>query len=116
MRVSRFIDDDYRRQLADLPVTKTEEGAKPVNICGVLVHAKLAKLQDVRRDLCQLPGVEIHAETEDGRLILTIEDTETGTAAESLAAAGQVSGVLSAVLVYHEFQPEDALAQEETPA
>ena len=44
------------------------------NICSALVHAKQGHLEAVKKVLEQQSGVEVHAVTDDGRIIVTIED------------------------------------------
>ncbi len=75
-----------------------------VNIAGVLVHARPSDREAVRQSLAELPGVAVHAATEDGRLIITVEDEGDTCAADTLLAVDKVHGVLSAALVYHHFE------------
>ena len=82
-----------------------------MNISGVLVHANPKKLIAVRQSLGGLDGVEIHGESEDGRLVVTIEDIGDKTAADTMLAVHRLDGVLSATLVYHNFESEDDLNQ-----
>jgi nitrate reductase NapD len=81
-----------------------------MNISGVLVHANPAKLVAVRQSLVSLEGVEIHGESDDGRLVVTIEDVGETQAADTMLAVHRLDGVLSATLVYHNFEAEDAAA------
>ncbi|MBF0268747.1 MAG: chaperone NapD [Alphaproteobacteria bacterium] len=92
MRINRFI----RKQ--------AEDGHdRDINICGVLVHAQPKNLAAVRLALQEHPGVEIHQETSDGRLIVTVEDTADSWAGETIKNLQEIPGVLSASLVYHHF-------------
>ncbi len=75
-----------------------------MNVAGVLVHATPAKLVELRRALAALPGVELHAATDDGRLVLTVEDAAV-SAGDTVLALHRLDGVLSAALVYHHFEP-----------
>jgi nitrate reductase NapD len=70
------------------------------NISGVLVRARLDDLDRVRRALTELPGVEIHGQSEDGRLIVTVEDSDARRSAETVTSFEHIDGVLSAALVY----------------
>jgi periplasmic nitrate reductase NapD len=85
--------------------------AKPIanpndfNVCGVLVHARIDNIAAVEAGLSRLPGVEIHDHNEDGNIVVTVEDTDQSQASDSLLAIHQVDGVLSASLVYHQFEP-----------
>lgn len=70
------------------------------NISGVLVHARLEKLASVREELIKRPGVEVHGQSEDGRLVVTVEDTEARRSADTVTGFQHIDGVLSAALVY----------------
>ncbi|HSV28048.1 MAG TPA: chaperone NapD [Candidatus Omnitrophota bacterium] len=76
------------------------------NVCGVLVHARPAELDHVRVGLGELPGVEIHQVTDDGRLIVTVEDAEGQWAGATISRFNDIRGVLSVALVYHHFDSD----------
>lgn len=76
-----------------------------MNICGVLIHAAPDRIADVVAALQRIPGSELHGTAERARLIVTIEDTESTSAADGLAAIHRLPGVVSAALVYHYFEP-----------
>lgn len=76
-----------------------------MNICGVLVFANPAKMDDVVSSLSALEGVEVHMSVrEDGRVVATVEDTANAPAIESLTAIHKLDGVVSASIVYHNFE------------
>lgn len=77
-----------------------------MNICGVLVHAVPGRVEGVAAALEGLPGVELHARADAGRLIVTVEDTEGASAVDGLAKIHGLPGVVSAALVYHHFEPD----------
>jgi len=73
-----------------------------MNLCSVIVHARPEKISQVETSLTQLPGVEIHGKAEDeGKLIVTVEDAEEITAADTMMGFNDIDGVISAILVYH---------------
>lgn len=76
-----------------------------MNICGVLVHALPDRVAEVAAALQHIPGGELHGYAENGRLIITIEDTATAAAVDGLAAIHALPGVVAAALVYHQFEP-----------
>lgn len=71
------------------------------HVCGVFVQARPDKLDAVAAGLASLPGVEVHQRTDDGRLVVTAEDTPETTAGEVMHRFYDVDGVISASLVYH---------------
>lgn len=72
-----------------------------MNICSVIVHAKPDKAQAVEQGLLALSGVEVHGGQAEGKLVVTVEDTEQCEAADTLAAINGVEGVINTVLIYH---------------
>jgi nitrate reductase NapD len=77
-----------------------------MNICGVLVHAMPARLDEVQNSLSALDGVEIHQVAEGGRIVVTLEDTPSSSAVDQLASIHRIQGVVAAALVYHQFEPD----------
>lgn len=70
------------------------------NICGVLVHASQQHVQQVQACLIDQSGVEVHTVTDDGRLVVTIEGDTRRQVADTLSGLHEISGVLSAAMVY----------------
>ena len=81
-----------------------------MNIAGVVIHARPEKLAGVETQLTELPGVEIHATTEDGRMVVTVED-EAPRLADTVMGLQDVDGVVSASLVYHNFEESEQAQQ-----
>ncbi|MDP6567793.1 MAG: chaperone NapD [Alphaproteobacteria bacterium] len=77
------------------------------NICGVLVHARPEQVDAVRQRVETLPGTEVHTITDDGRLVVTVEEDETTNAGDTVLALHRLEGVLNASLVYHHFEPDE---------
>lgn len=82
---------------------KTEERGKRDgdHICGLLVQARPDRLDKAVAGLSALPGVEIHHRGDDGRMVVTVEDTAEATAGDVMHKFYGVEGVVSASLVYH---------------
>jgi len=43
------------------------------NICGVVIHVTAEKQETVANALANTDGVEVHASTEQGKLVVTVE-------------------------------------------
>ncbi len=79
-----------------------------MNISGLVVHTKPEKIEAVRGALAALTGVEVHAATADGRLVVTVEgEGDTGTA-DTLFKIHGLEGVVTAALVYNYFDADPA--------
>jgi len=73
-----------------------------MNVCSVIVHARPEKVKQVESSLTALPGVEVHGGAEDqGKLIVTVEDGEDVTAADTMMTFNDIDGVISSILIYH---------------
>jgi nitrate reductase NapD len=77
-----------------------------MNISGVIVHARPERIHDVRMALERLPGVEVHAVTETGRLVVTVEEGEEQTSGRASMELHNIDGVLSAAMIYHHYEDE----------
>lgn len=77
-----------------------------MNICGCLVHVMPERTAQIRPLIEDFDGVEVHAETEDGRFVVVVEDTETQRASDTIMALHQIPGVVSLTLTYHHFEDE----------
>lgn len=70
------------------------------NICGVLLHVQLEKEQQIKSQLKLHDGLETHAITEDGRMVITIENPSRKALANSIMDLHKIDGVLSAAMIY----------------
>lgn len=75
-----------------------------LNICGCLVHVMPNKTDDVLLAIESMDGCETHAH-EDGRLVVTTEDTDDKSASDLIMDLHQIPGILTVTLSYHHFEP-----------
>ncbi len=80
--------------------------ASSMNISSIVVHAKPAELGPVRTLIERIPGVEIHAASDDGKLVVTIETGSDGETAGTFQRINALDGVMSAAMVYHQFESD----------
>lgn len=71
-----------------------------MNISGIVLRARPENAAEVRDSLAALPGVEVHAATGDGRLVLTLEDAGTASAADTFVKLHDIRGVMSVAMIY----------------
>ncbi|MEO5344161.1 MAG: chaperone NapD [Gammaproteobacteria bacterium SHHR-1] len=81
-----------------------------MNICGIMVHLHPESFEEVKQRLLQIPGVEIHGISEEGRTVVTLEEEDEERMAESMFAIQRVEGVLSASMIYHHREEDEELA------
>lgn len=74
-----------------------------INVCGVLVFARPERIKTVRKKLEKEDGVEVHAVTENGRLVVTVEKDDQQQTGELLNRIQTLDHVISASMVYQYF-------------
>ena len=74
--------------------------------CGLFTSTKVDSMSGEEDRAEAMAGVEVHAATEDGRLIVTVEDDNDRVLADTVLSLHDVPGVLSAAMVYHQYEDE----------
>ncbi|MGI9384010.1 MAG: chaperone NapD [Methyloligellaceae bacterium] len=86
-----------------------------MTIAGLVVHARPEAGKTIRDALLALPGVEIHTVAKDGRMVVTVEDVDGRDPGDVVLDIHKIRGVLSAALVFHHFEDDDADAAPAAP-
>lgn len=76
------------------------------HIASFIVLVRPEVLQQVRELLETLPGTEVHRQDAVGKLIITIEGSNTGHISQNTQAIGLLDGVLACNMVYHQCDTE----------
>lgn len=76
-----------------------------MNISSLIVDVRPERLAGVQGTLLAWPGIEIHAATPQGKLIVTVETDAEGSSADTFARIAAVDGVMSVAMVYHQIEP-----------
>jgi len=71
-----------------------------MNISSAILHIAPTRLDEACETLRRMPGVEIHACTPEGKVVVTLEDDDTNSAADSYVALHGIAGVASVAMVY----------------
>lgn len=82
------------------------------NICGVLVQVRPEQSAAMQAQLQTIAGVEIHAASDSGKLVLTVETDDYQQAADTLTRIQTLKGVLSTSLIYHHAEELDVTQSE----
>lgn len=77
-----------------------------MNISGVLVYTPAEKSDKVSQMLSGYDGVEVHASSH-GKLVVTIEDENTGALADRVIEFQNLPDILSVAVVYHHDEGND---------
>jgi nitrate reductase NapD len=85
-----------------------------MNISSVIVIPHPDHIAAVRARLQEVVGVEVHAVSPEGKTIVTIEADDDRATSRIFESLGQLDGVLSASMVYHqnESDPEMEISVE----
>lgn len=85
-----------------------------MNISSVIVVPHPDRVEAVRSGLSAIEGVEVHAVSPEGKMIVTLEVADDRETTRTYEYIGQLDGVLSASMVYHQFEsdPETEISVE----
>lgn len=73
-----------------------------MNISSAIVYSKSGQKQALRTRLSQLLGVEVHAATDDGKMIVTIEIGNDRSAIDIYEAIERLDGVLAVSMIFQQ--------------
>ncbi len=89
--------------------------SNPVNISGILVHVRPERAEEVAGFLRAIPGAEVRAVLDSGRIVVVVEEA-ANRVGDTLAAASAADGVITAALVYqHETADPDEVLEVDSP-
>lgn len=83
-----------------------------MNITGIVINASPGCADTVCRALAAIGGVEVHAVTPEGRMVVTVERRDDPEVRQALEAIARIQGILSTALVYHH---DELLTEELNP-
>ncbi len=88
-----------------------------MNISSAIVIPNPDRVQGVIEALQAFAGVEVHGVSPEGKLVITIETDDDGSNAATYQRIGQIDGVASAMMIFHqtESEPESEIFVENTP-
>ncbi len=75
-----------------------------MNISGILVNTYPENITSIEQALATINGVEVHGNNTDGRIVITLEQDDTDDINETMAQIQDVPGVISAAMIYNQFE------------
>ena len=69
---------------------------------GRPVHVRPDRCAYLRAEIAALEGAEVHAGTEDGKLVVVLETVSEAETMARIAAINDMPGTIAASLIYHE--------------
>lgn len=85
-----------------------------MKIVSLLLSVRPERLHAVREQLSALPGVQVHGEAADSRLVVSIEDAPGLDLMPQVLVAQGLPGVLSTTLTY-EYCDDELVLPEKRP-
>ena len=79
-----------------------------VHISSMVVHARPEYLAEVRRGIEELPGTEVHAATDTGKLVVVLESDQQTQITDTLTRISDLEHVLGTALVYHQIDTPES--------
>lgn len=85
-----------------------------MNISSVIVIPHPDRVESVRRLLHEIDGVEVHAVSPEGKIVVTLETEDDRGTSHIFNFVSHLDGVLSAAMVFHqnESDPEALISLE----
>ena len=83
-----------------------------MNICSVIVNAKPENAPKIRDILVEMDGVDVFGGVEEGKLIVTLEDSGEKALADKMAALNDIKGVIDVAMIYHQEANDQAMKEE----
>jgi len=91
-----------------MPTLKAAE----LHIASLVVHAAPARLASVRGAMHGLAGVEVHAASPEGKLVVTLEQPSAKAMTGAIVEIQRLAGVLAATIVYQCADTLEAMNEE----
>ena len=82
-------------------------GPKEVHISSMVVHTRPEGLQTVKHNIERLQGVEIHGESDRGKLVVVLESDSQTHITDVIEKINNFKHVLSTALVFHQIETSD---------
>jgi len=83
-----------------------------LTICSLVIQTKPQHLSSVNASLNAMQGVEIHAQGENGKMVVTVDHPSREYCGDIMTKMSQISGVMSSSLV---FEYQEDLDADQTP-
>jgi nitrate reductase NapD len=78
-----------------------------MSIYSVIIHTKPENINSVSNALEKIEGVELHATSDLGKLIVTLDHPDRAYCSDILMGFHNIPGVLNSSLVYEYFEEDD---------
>lgn len=77
-----------------------------MHISSIVVHADPAAVVGLRASIDALPGLQTHAASDDGKLVVTIEVPSEGESMQRMNTVNALPGVIAVAMVFHQCETD----------
>ena len=85
---------------------------KELHIAGIVVHAIPEAVKRVAASIADMPGAALHATSANGKLVVTLEASNSREITATIERIQQLANVMSASLVYQHNEALEAMMEE----
>lgn len=82
------------------------------HVSSLVVLTQPSQRHQLAQQIATLKGAEIHAVSDEGKLVVTLEGISQRPIMDAIDAIQAMPGVLSAALIYHQFDELDQQGEE----
>ena len=82
------------------------------HITSLVIHAASKSVEDIKQRLSALVGAEIHAVTDEGKFVVTLEGETQRSILDNVEAINAFEGVINSSLIYHQVDPVEKKSEE----
>jgi len=79
-----------------------------MSISSLVIQTRPENVDNVQNALILMDGVEVHATTDSGRLVVTVDQPDNAKAADTFSKFTDLDGVLNTSLIYNFFENDNA--------
>lgn len=79
-----------------------------MSISSLVIQTRPENVQALHEEIALMEGVEVHAATEEGNLVVTVDNPDNAQASETFNRFLQMDGVLNTSLIYNYFESDIA--------
>lgn len=98
-------DEDVKPASETIPLPSASD---EIHIAGVVVHTRPETVEIVKKSIPLIPHAEVHASSDDGRIVVTLETRGTQQTLDYMDAIRALPGVLNVALVYQHAESASA--------
>ncbi len=79
-----------------------------MSISSLVIQTRPENIANVEKALSAMNGVEVHTATNEGQLVVTVDQPDDAKAADTFSKFSEVDGVINTSLIFNYFENEIA--------